>query len=43
MLSEELLCLNQFTHLRARIISGFIYMYFVIVKKEGDMLNAAKT
>jgi hypothetical protein len=26
---------NQFTHLRARIISGFIYMYCVIVKEEG--------
>jgi hypothetical protein len=28
--------------LQARTISGFIYMYFVIVKEKGEMPNAQK-
>ena len=37
------LCQKQLPHLRARIISGFISMYFAILKKEGEISNAAKT
>ena len=37
------LCQNQLTHLRARITSGFIYMFFAIVKEKGETSNATKT
>lgn len=33
---------NQLILLRARIISGFVYMYFAIVKEEGEISKCYK-
>jgi hypothetical protein len=35
-------CQKQFTHLRARIISGFIYKFVAIIKEEGEIPNVSK-